>query len=158
MPFLENFPDYAYYYHFGHPPAPTGTIIEREAYESVGGYDERMAMGEDTELLMRILGDPRTTPIEERRHYQVLDMIVGFHYVGEENTCSGGVQTGANELAQEQGKDLNEILDSNMDLLYEKHPRPTIDDMPDGVFELLPEFGETFKGVMRDHVMNPLNI
>ena len=158
MPFLENFPDYAYYYFFGHPPAPTGTIIRREAFESVGGYDERMAMAEDTELLLRIVGDPRIVPIEERRHYRVLEMIVGFHYVGEENTCSGGIQTGANEVAVREGKNLNDILDGNMDLFYEKHSKPTIEDMPDGLFELLPEFGETFKGVMRDKAMNPLNI
>jgi len=158
MPFIENYPDYAYYYFFGHPPAPTGTIIRREAFESVGGYDERMAMAEDTELLLRIVGDPRNTPLEERRHYRVLEMIVGFHYIGEENTCSGGIQTGANELADEQGKDLNDILDGNMDLFYEKHPKPTIEDMPDGLFELLPDFGETFKGVMRENAMNPLNI
>jgi hypothetical protein len=117
-----------------------------------------MAMAEDTELLLRIVGDPRNTPLEERRHYRVLEMIVGFHYIGEENTCSGGIQTGANELADEQGKDLNDILDGNMDLFYEKHPKPTIEDMPDGLFELLPDFGETFKGVMRENAMNPLNI
>lgn len=158
MPFLENYPDYAYYYLFGHPPAPTGTIIRREAFEAVGGYDERMAMAEDTELLMRITGDPRKLPVEERRHYRVLDLIVGFHYVGEENTCSGGIQTGANEVAVTQGKDLNAFLDANMDLLYEKHPKPTMKDMPAGVFEILPEFAETFKGVMRDVMLNPLNI
>ena len=117
-----------------------------------------MAMAEDTELLMRITGDPRTTSLDNRRHYRVLDMIVGFHYVGEENTCSGGIQTGANELAEEQGKDLNEFLDANMVLLYEKHPKPTVKDMPDGVLELLPDFTETFKGVMRDQAMNSLNI
>ena len=158
MPFIENYPDYSYYYLFGHPPAPTGTIIRRDAFEAVGGYDERMAMAEDTELLMRITGDPRTTSLDNRRHYRVLDMIIGFHYVGEENTCSGGIQTGANELAEEQGKDLNEFLDANMVLLYEKHPKPTIQDMPDGVLELLPDFTETFKGVMRDQTMNSLNI
>lgn len=129
-----------------------------EAFESVDGYDERLAMAEDTELLMRIVGDPRKIPVEERRHYRVLELIVGFHYVGEENTCSGGVQTGANELAEEQGKNLNDILDGNMDLFYEKHPKPTIQDMPAGVFEILPEFAETFKGVMRDIMLNPLNI
>jgi hypothetical protein len=158
MPFLENYPDYAYYYLFGHPPAPTGTIIRREAYESVGGYDERLAMGEDTELLMRIIGDPRKVPVEERRHYRVLEMIVGFHYVGEENTCSGGIQTGANEVAAREGKDIKAILDGNMELFMEKHPRPTLEDLPDGVIDILPDFAETFKGVMRDKAMNPLNI
>ena len=155
---MENYPNYAYYYLFGHPPAPTGTIIRREAFEAEGGYDERMAMAEDTELLMRIAGDPRKLPVEERRHYRVLELIVGFHYVGEENTCSGGIQTGANEVAVREGKNLNAFLLSNMDLLYEKHPKPTTEDMPAGVFEILPEFAETFKGVMRDVMLNPLNI
>ena len=115
-------------------------------------------MGEDTELLMRIIGDPRKVPVEERRHYRVLEMIVGFHYVGEENTCSGGIQTGANEIAERDGKDIKTILDGNMELFMEKHPRPTIQDLPEGVIDLLPEFAETFKGVMRDKAMNPLNI
>ncbi len=158
MPFLEHYPDYAYYYFFGHPPAPTGTIIRREAFESVGGYDERLAMAEDTELLLRIVGDPRIIPLEERRRYRVLDMIVGFHYVGEENTCSGGIQSGANEVAAREGTDINAILDSNMDLFYEKHERPSMSDLPEGVSAILPDFGETFKGVMRDRMINPLNI
>jgi len=45
-----------------------------------------------------------------------------------------------------------------MGLLYEKHPKPMMKDMPAGVFEILPEFAETFKGVMRDVMLNPLNI
>ena len=53
---------------------------------------------------------PRQTPVGERRHYRVLELIVGFHYIGEENTCSGGIQTGANELAEEEGKNINEIF------------------------------------------------
>ena len=90
--FLENHPDYAYYWFFGHPPAPTGTIIDREAFLAVGGYDTGLGMGEDTELLMRIVGDPRKT--SERNHYSHLPLICGFHYIGEENTCSFGTQSG----------------------------------------------------------------
>ena len=57
---LGNYPDYAYYYPLGIPRTDRD-YHPKEAFESVGGYDERLAMGEDTELLMRILGDPRQT-------------------------------------------------------------------------------------------------
>ena len=47
-------------------------------------------------------------------------------------------------------------LDSNMDLFYEKHPKPSL--IYPKEIDLLPDFAETFKGVMRDKVLNPLNI
>ena len=146
---LKDNPDYAYYFFFGHPPAPTGTIIRREAFEAVGGYDETMGMGEDTELLMRIVGDPRKIPVEDRRHYSLLDYIVGFHYIGEENTCSLGTQSGVAEGRDKDG--IKAIFLQNMEHFTENHPLPTKEDMPDGTSD---EFVETLKGVMRDRVIN----
>ena len=143
LQYLEDHPDYAYYFFFGHPPAPTGTIIRREAFEAVGGYDETMAMCEDTELLLRIVGDPRKIPVEERRHYRVLDFIVGYHYVGEENTCEGGIQTGASAVTS----DLKGFFIENMEYFTENHPKPTIEELP----QPLPKnFFNTMNGVMRN--------
>jgi hypothetical protein len=45
-----------------------------------------------------------------------------------------------------------------MDLFYEKHPKPTVEDLPNGVSAILPDFAETLKGVMRNTPMNSLNI
>ena len=152
--YLEDHPDYAYYYFFGHPPAPTGTIIRREAFEAVGGYDETMAMCEDTELLLRIVGDPRKVPVEERRHYRVLDFIVGYHYVGEESTCEGGKQSGASGVTA----DIKGFFVKNMEYFNENHPKPTREDLPE---PLPPNFFETMNGVMRnsqliaDHLGSP---
>jgi len=148
---LKEFPDYAYYFFFGHPPAPTGTIIQREAFESVGGYDETMGMGEDTELLLRIVGDPRKTSVGQRRHYRLLDMIVGFHYAGEENTCSLGIQSGVSEGRNRD--EINAYFATNMENFSKNHPKPTEEDMPEGTSD---DFIETLKGVMRDRILNPL--
>ena len=143
--FLENHPDYAYYWFFGHPPAPTGTIIDREAFLAVGGYDTGLGMGEDTELLMRIVGDPRKT--SERNHYSHLPLICGFHYIGEENTCSFGTQSGVSR--QRSPDDIKAFFASNSLSFSKIHPRPTIEDLPTPVSD---SFIETLKGVMRNQI------
>jgi|TARA_R110002124_G_scaffold119199_1_gene276991 glycosyltransferase involved in cell wall biosynthesis len=143
--FLENHPDYAYYWFFGHPPAPTGTIIDREAFLAVGGYDTGLGMGEDTELLMRIVGDPRKT--SERNHYSHLPLICGFHYIGEENTCSFGTQSGVSR--HRSPDDIKAFFASNSLSFSKIHPRPTIEDLPTPVSD---SFIETLKGVMRNQI------
>ena len=143
--FLENHPDYAYYWFFGHPPAPTGTIIDREAFLAVGGYDTGLGMGEDTELLMRIVGDPRKT--SERNHYSHLPLICGFHYIGEENTCSFGTQSGVSR--HRSPDDIKAFFASNSLSFSKIHPRPTIDELPTPVSD---SFIETLKGVMRNQI------
>ena len=143
--FLENHPDYAYYWFFGHPPAPTGTIIDREAFLAVGGYDTGLGMGEDTELLMRIVGDPRKT--SERNHYSHLPLICGFHYIGEENTCSFGTQSGVSR--HRSPDDIKAFFASNSLSFSKIHPRPTIEELPTPVSD---SFIETLKGVMRNQI------
>ena len=64
--FLNQYPDFAYYHFFGHPPAPTTTIVEREAFLSVGGFSMELSILEDTDCWMRMVGDPRKIPIENR--------------------------------------------------------------------------------------------
>lgn len=147
--FLDSNPDYAYYWFFGHPPTPTGTIIQREAFEAVGGYDESMGMAEDTELILRIVGDPRSIPTSQRRQYIPLPLIGGFHYIGEENTCSLGTQSGVSE--NRSPDDINAFFISNSDYFTKIHPKPTRKDLPDGTSE---SFIETLKGVMRDRIVN----
>ena len=141
--FLENHPDYAYYWFFGHPPAPTGTIIDRDAFLAVGGYDTSLGMGEDTELLLRIVGDPRK--VSERNHYLHLPLICGFHYIGEENTCSFGTQSGVSE--NRSPDEIKAFFGSNSENFSKIHPRPTREDLPKPVSEA---FIETLKGVMRN--------
>ena len=147
--FLDSNPDYAYYWFLGHPPTPTGTIIQREAFEAVGGYDESMGMAEDTELILRIVGDPRSIPTSQRRQYIPLPLIGGFHYIGEENTCSLGTQSGVSE--NRSPDDINAFFISNSDYFTKIHPRPSRKDLPHGTSE---SFIETLKGVMRDRIMN----
>ena len=149
--FLDSFPSFAYYWLFGHPPAPTGTIVRREAYEAVGGYDESLSIGEDTEMLMRIVGDPRKIAEENRRYYEILPLIGGFHYIGLENTTNRGSQSSvANKRTPDE---IEAIFDANSAYFLENHPRPSLSDLPK---EADPAFHETVFGVMRGRVL--LNI
>lgn len=145
--FLDTHPDFAYFYLLGHPPAPTATIVERKAFESVGGYDEELGIVEDTELLLRIVGDPRTTPVSERRHYRFIQAIVAFHYIGEENTTKRGVQSGVSAITN----DIDGYFKANSDHFYEIHPLPEPSDMPENTPT---GFFNTTRGVMRERIIN----
>ena len=76
-------------------PAPTTTSVRRDAFEEVGGFDERFSILEDTECWMRICGDPR----KERalKGYVLVPQISGFHTIGINNTTNRGSQSPAFE-------------------------------------------------------------
>ena len=109
---------------------------------------ETMGMGEDTELLLRIAGDPRKVPVAERRHYQSLPLIGGFHYVGEENTCSFGTQSGVSDSRNRD--DIKAFFADNSRYFSKIHPMPTRKDLPEGTSDA---FIETLKGVMRNRTI-----
>ena len=111
-----------------------------------------MGMAEDTELILRIVGDPRQVPVADRRHYESLPLIGGFHYVGDENTCSLGTQSGVSDGRNRD--DINAFFNANSDYFAEIHPTPTRDDLPTHTSE---SFIESLKGVMRDRIISPIN-
>ncbi len=149
LPFLESQPSYAYYWLMGHPPAPTGTIIKRNVFEAANGYDEELGIIEDTDLLLRIVGDPRSVAEEKRNHYNFISYIGGYHYIGEENTTKRGTQSGVTEISN----DIQEYFNENGRKFRKRHPRPTILDLPN---DTPIGFLETTKGVMRETTLTNL--
>lgn len=144
---LETHPHLAYYFLLGHPPAPTGTIIERNVFVENNGYDEELGIIEDTELLLRIVGDPRKVSIENRNHYLFCQFIGGYHYIGEENTTKRGKQSGVSALTT----DISSYFEENGRKFVKTHPYPVAEDLPK---ELPDGFLETTKGVMRMRILN----
>ena len=143
LSFLASHPSFAYYWLMGHPPAPTGTIIKRNVFEEANGYDEELGIIEDTELLLRIVGDPRKVNEENRNHYNFVSYVGGYHYIGEENTTNRGTQSGVSELDIE----IEEYFKKNAEKFITKHPKPKQKDMPEGTPI---GFFESTKGVMRE--------
>jgi len=144
---LETHPHFAYYFLMGHPPAPTGTIIERNVFIENNGYDEELGIIEDTELLLRIVGDPRKKNVEEINHYSFIHYVGGYHYIGQENTTNRGTQSGVSEL----DCDIYTYFEENGRKFRNRHPRPTAEEV---LKEGLPEgFLESTEGVMRERVL-----
>ena len=143
LSFLESNPSYAYYWLLGHPPAPTGTIIKRNVFEEANGYDEELGIIEDTDLLLRIVGDPRSIAEDKRKHYNFIPYIGGYHYIGEENTTKRGTQSGVTEITN----DIQEYFNENGRKFRNRHPQPLAEELPKGT---LNGFLETTKGVMRE--------
>ena len=149
LSFLESHPSFAYYWLMGHPPAPTGTIIKRNVFEDANGYDEELGIIEDTDLLLRIVGDPRNVAEDKRNHYNFISYIGGYHYIGEENTTKRGTQSGVTEISN----DIQEYFNENGRKFRKRHPRPTGIDLPN---ETPTGFLETTEGVMRETTLTNL--
>jgi len=145
--FLLTYPQYSYYWFFGHPPAPTTTVVERNAFETVGGFDTRYSILEDTECWMRIVGDP--SKVKKTRFFESVPVIGGFHHIGSENTTSRGSQSPAFE------GNIQEVFSNNSDLFILEHPRPTLDNKPKDVKKQHWEgLIETVNGVNRTQIFN----
>jgi|APSaa5957512535_1039671.scaffolds.fasta_scaffold36573_2 glycosyltransferase involved in cell wall biosynthesis len=143
LSFLESHPSFAYYWLLGHPPAPTGTIIKRNVFEEANGYDEELGIIEDTDLLLRIVGDPRNIAEDKRKHYHFISYVGGYHYIGEENTTKRGTQSGVTEITN----DIQEYFNENGRKFRKRHPQPLAEELPKGTPN---GFLETTKGVMRE--------
>jgi glycosyltransferase involved in cell wall biosynthesis len=145
--FIISYPHLAYYWFFGHPPAPTVTAVRRDAFEEVGGFDERFSILEDTECWMRICGDPRKGG--KLKGYAPVLQISGFHTIGENNTTNRGSQTPAFET------DIESVFSENSDLFLSIHPLPLEQDKPTEVsVSEWKQLSETFGGVNRTQVFN----
>mgnify|MGYP003673959144 FL=1 len=145
--FLKTYPQYSYYWFFGHPPAPTTTVVERNAFELVGGFDSRYSILEDTECWMRIVGDPRKK--ENHKLFESVPVISGYHHIGIENTTSRGSQSPAFE------KNIKEIFSDNSDLFLSEHPRPLKKDKPEDVKDSdWDDILKTVEGVNRNQIFN----
>ena len=96
---------------------------------------------------MRIIGDPRKG--NNKRHFETVPVISGFHHIGVENTTSRGSQSPAFE------EGIQEIFSKNSDLFLTEHPRPVFKDKPNDIKKkdwnaLL----ETVEGVNRTQIFN----
>ena len=145
--FILNHPHLAYYWFFGHPPAPTSTCVKRNAFEEVGGFDERFSILEDTECWMRMCGDPRKT--DSLKEFKPVMMVSAYHTIGENNTTNRGSQSPA------FSQDIESVFDANSDLFMEIHPFPSEQDKPKEVGEeewlsIL----ETVEGLNRTQIFN----
>ena len=145
--FILKHPHLAYYWFFGHPPAPTSTCVKRDAFEEVGGFDERFSILEDTECWMRICGDPRKK--SDLKGFKPVMMVSAYHTIGENNTTNRGSQSPAFE------GDMESVFDANSDLFMQIHPVPTERDRPKEVerkdwLSLL----ETMQGLNRTQIFN----
>ena len=52
-PYLES--SLLKYFHFGNPLYMNGVVLDRKGVENVGGFDEELVIGEDVDLILRIV-------------------------------------------------------------------------------------------------------
>jgi hypothetical protein len=102
---------------------PSNTVTRRSRFESIGGYDEALQIGEDTDLFTRLI-----TWGDSFRGYQV-NAVSGYHGCGPHQTTQLGSQSSA-----AQGRDSQELkteFQRQQAYWYQKHGENP--ECPEGV-------------------------
>jgi len=94
-------PSETFFFCFGNPLMPSNSAMLRSRYEAIGGYDETLQIGEDTDLFIRMAGNPieyAPTPDNlgtELFYGHQIDAVSGYHGCGPWQTTTMGHQSSA---------------------------------------------------------------
>ena len=112
--------------HSYYPIYPTATIIKRDIFEKIGGFNEEWTIIEDGEFFVRLLGYYNVD--DYFRDAKFVNIIGGHHRIHEGQAMNqGGEQYSGSNYLDDYKKFKNKF--------DEKYPMPTITDCPDFVSE-----------------------
>ena len=77
------------------PIMTSACIVRRSRFENIGGFDENLFFGEDTDLWQRVLGNPLESDDLYRLSYE--PDLIGYYHCHDEQTTAGGTQTAAHK-------------------------------------------------------------
>ena len=120
-----------YFFLRGNPVIPSNTVVLRSRFEQVGGYNEQLQIGEDTDLYLRLVGNPLEVGYQHTYQGRQVDAVSGYHGCGPWQTTSYGSQTSAAD-----GKDFwktKEVLSQQATGALSQLPEITLQDQPDDV-------------------------
>jgi|TARA_R110000851_G_scaffold227_4_gene774 glycosyltransferase involved in cell wall biosynthesis len=122
-------PEDHYFFLRGHAVIPSNSVFLRSRFEAVNGYDETLQISEDTDLYLRMLGNP----LEETKTFRgcQFDAVSGYHGCGPWQTTQMGGQTSAAE-----GRTVEEIKEEfTKQTSTSLHKVITMEDKPSEVTE-----------------------
>jgi len=96
-------PSETFFFCFGNPLMPSNSAMLRSRYEAIGGYDETLQIGEDTDLFIRMAGNPiKYAPNSNNLGTELfyghqIDAVSGYHGCGPWQTTTMGHQSSAAE-------------------------------------------------------------
>ena len=91
--FSRILPKDTHYFMRGHTIIPSNAVVLRSRFEEIGGYDERWQFGEDTDLYLRLTGDPAIVGYDNNYWGYQIDAVSSYHGTGSWQSTSGGCQT-----------------------------------------------------------------
>jgi len=140
-----------HYFLRGNPVIPSNAVKLRSRFEKVGGYDETLQIGEDTDLYLRLTGDPSKLGYENAYLGCQVDAVSGYHGCGPWQTTAMGHQTSA---ADNRNFDETKAEFDRQTLERIKKERLlTMEDKPDDVTEdywnfLMEVIGQKYKSII----------
>lgn len=90
-------PKNTFFFVSGHPILPSNSVFLRSRFETIGGYQESLQIGEDTDLFLRMAGSPVTHPYGHPELFvgHQIDAVSGYHGCGPWQTTTMGHQSSA---------------------------------------------------------------
>lgn len=119
-------PAHTYFRLMGMPPITSQVVVRRDRLEAIGGFDDRLAIVEDTDCWMRVIiqhGDymDSLTPFSPLGVVVQCDAVGGYHRLHEDNTTNAGPQTAAKYA---EGGIWAKFKEAG-DICMARHPRPS---------------------------------
>ncbi len=118
-------PIHTYFRLMGMPPVTSQVVVRRDRLEAIGGFDDRLAIVEDTDCWMRVIvqhGDSKDSlaPFSPLGSVVQCDAVGGYHRLHESNTTNAGPQTAAKYA---EGGIWAKFKEAG-DICMARHPRP----------------------------------
>lgn len=124
-------PEDSYWFIWGNPPMLSNSVVRRSRYLESGGFDTKLTIGEDTEFVLRLCGDPRKNGGESVCSIQQINAVSGYHSVGVHQTTKSGTQSP--RTATLTPKEATARLSIEQRWFSENHPPISEDDRPGSV-------------------------
>jgi glycosyltransferase involved in cell wall biosynthesis len=77
------------------PIMTSACMVRRSRFENIGGFEEDLFFGEDTNLWMRMVGNPLESDDLYQLSYE--PDLIGYYHCHDEQTTAGGTQTAAHQ-------------------------------------------------------------
>ena len=100
------------------PIMTSACIVRRNRFEEIGGFKTTLFFGEDTDMWMRLVGNPLQEKTVYRLSYE--PDLIGYYHCHDEQTTAGGMQTSAYQEGANPQELIQAIADqkSQQVLLY----------------------------------------
>ena len=135
-------PGQDYFFSALRPIMTSSCVIRRSRFEEIGGFEQDLFFGEDTNLWMRMMGNPMETSDDSQLYRLSYEPdLIGYYHCHDEQTTAGGIQTAANDETEASSTVVHRIMEQKKQQVLLHIGPEQVAALPG--FE--PRYGESFR-------------